>query len=809
MTLPGVRGKTESVRPLPNEPLKVAKTLGVIALVALTALPIIRIAYLIATTGGNNLSVDFVYWVPAVDRILKGTFEWEYFFRDVTHSSTHINAFPVLLHVGIARFGLWNTYFVLYVGLALAVSKMFLLYDVLTYQIEHWTKLLIWPALSALVFSVSQSDVFLFGLTTTNIGLGHLGFVLGIWGLVRFPNHWRGVAVMIVGGIVASWSFGAGVYAWPLYLPGMVLLGFRQRKYYMGWAAGTAIAAAPFIQVFNPNQAPSFSIANLLNLGQAINAVGLPLTKTLSVELATGSSVSEAGIIGVVLGMSGIAMLWMARSPGAIARAAPSLMLILHALLSIVTVILFRGNIVTWYTMPFMLYWIGLLGLLPVLLVARAGEDTKPTIPKAALKDNVTIWSTAFIATLIVLYGASNLTVYDKLNLARTRTPVSTACLRHYRDSPLHCAGHLFTWRGASRTQMLVLGEPLERHHLSVFAARQQWTLQGDFIFDTVRLSETPGAPDIYWSPNRSTEQLPWHDFRHLNLVLHAPNAIDWTVRLPQNLNRAEFRSAVAISTSARNEPTADGIVAEIYVDREGWASRRVYSQELSPTQHRWQPIRIPLDEYAGETITVRLTTRPGDNTIGDWAIYRYPRINLALDAKHIDSETPATNAPLPLAVIPAPSADDYVFDLADESLWTPRNIERIPSETGDGTEWLAGRDPQLDLDEPLNLCLADYSHIYIRMAASVKNIDRRPQVYYKLDGQDSFHRDRSAIMIVNEDEEMDTYVYDLKLLELEQSARLVDIRLDPVIDGTQSSDGWVSIADFRLIRDEGPTGCE
>lgn len=84
---------------------------------------------------------------------------------------------------------------------------------------------MLWPFLSALAFSTSQISYFEHAATAMATGAGQFGFALGIWGLARFPGRWRGVWIMIAGGIFASLAFGSGLITWPIFLIGLIMLG--------------------------------------------------------------------------------------------------------------------------------------------------------------------------------------------------------------------------------------------------------------------------------------------------------------------------------------------------------------------------------------------------------------------------------------------------------------------------------------------------------------------------------------------------------------------------------------------------------
>jgi hypothetical protein len=78
--------------------------------------------------------------------------------------------------------------------------------------------------------------------------------------------------------------------------------------------------------------------------------------------------------------------------------------------------------------------------------------------------------------------------------------------------------------------------------------------------------------------------------------------------------------------------------------------------------------------------------------------------------------------------------------------------------------------------------------------------------IYYLLDDKEKYEE---PISFVNQPDGIPfEYVYELEILNLDPDARLIRIRLDPVVLGSQSGDTVVTIYDFRLIRSSEPSQC-
>ena len=776
-------------------------------IVALTLLPAAGITFILATTGANNLSSDDGNFINKfLGQVLEGTYHWQNFPRD-TFFDPHSLLFPGLVYLGLAYFADSNVYVALYLGLLLAAVKLLLLHSALTQTNQTrkgWERWLLWPLLAALVFSVSQISSFEHSMPAVTGGLSSLGFVLGVWGLTRFPAQWRGVTLMVVGGVVASFSSGAGLVMWPIFLLGLIFLGFRKVGHYAFWLTAAALSAVPYLYFLfiyprpGSHQSTLLSVFNYLfvidTLGRPfVNGTGLNYSR-MPISVWIGS----LGIALFVIILSLLILLDRERRKLTLAQSAPALMLIAFALLTTWQISLFRDQIAPWYTTLSIVFWIGLLGLTYVLWVNHATNAAQGRQRHWAIPLIARLLGVVVVGGLICLYASSNFSYTDKTLLMRTRAPASAACLRNYRTAPTYCEETLVIWQLGDPHYIERLAQPLERNHLSVFAPRQEWTLQGDFILDSVKIFETPGIPDIRWSEDLTATPVSWRDYRHLNLFLHTPNAISWTVSLPPNVEQADFHSAIAISQSTPFDPVADGVRFEVYLKREGGVEESIFSQYLAPGQRQWQPFTIPLSAYAGQTVTIRLTSSAGGNVIQDWAMYRYPYIDLLLNQGK-DVDTAVSSKPF----TPTLTDADARFDTTDSNLWQTSNMQPAPTATTATDTWTIGQAPRMEYNRPLDLCVADYTHFYARLAA-LANYPIVLQITYKLKDEPEFVRWVTIPLFA--DGEMHEYTYDLKLLELNQQARLTGIRLSPVRAIAFSGETWVKISDFRLIRGSNPS---
>jgi hypothetical protein len=820
---------------------KITLLLLSVGCLSLTLLPIGYMSVLLATTGGNNISNDYWVYVAWIDKILDGTYDWSNYFRDTFMGGAHSMALPVLVRLAVVKFANWNIYGELYLGLAFSMVRLLLLHSAFTRLFKSRATWLLWPLLAALIFSVSQINVYSFGDAGLQLTLNQLGFSLGVWGLVRFPGRWAGISLMALGGIVATLSGGSGLLTWPIFLIGLILLGYYKYRYYALWLGAAVVAALPYIFYMliqpKPSAAPN-RLGSLLNTQYIINALGWPFADDILSNLNYNPTAWLMGWLGAGFCLAGIIFLavisfnfrtlrhtsifqklkiWPPRfiwhqpanTPPRItllAASAPSLMLMAFGLLSTWQISLLRREIAPWYTTPFMTFWIGMVGLAYLFWASRKRNEVinRPGY-RRFLPWLMILWSITLSGVVVYFYLTSNINYTNKVYYLYSRTPASESCLRNYRTAPTYCEGLIFQWGIGNFDVIPTMGWELERHQLSAFGPQQEWSLQGDFVLNNVKLQPSSGNPEIHWSPDLSNQKLPWADYRHLNLFLPAPDTALWTVNLPANLKQAEFHSAIALSSSAIADAQADGVTFEVYIEGEGKAPALAFSRHLSSSNHEWQPFNIMLNAYAGQTITLHLTSNNGSNRTGDWSMYQYPHIDVELQgANKLISQPKTVTSP----TLPALTSNDLLLDPTDGSQWKRSNMLPVPSEPG---SWFVMEDPSLRYRKPLNLCLSDYSHVYIKMAASPEVRPRTLQVFYLLNEQPegAFNTAQSFQIPLQGDGEMHEYAFDLKLLELPYQTRLVGLRFDPVYNGAPNDQSKVTITDFRLVKADHPSLCQ
>ncbi|MDD2695459.1 MAG: hypothetical protein PHD58_06020 [Anaerolineales bacterium] len=785
----------------------VSRRLLAAAFWALTILPIGNIVWLVASTGTNTLSNDYLLFAPLVDRILSGGYDWRHYFADtLLMNGSQSLAVPFLLRLAAIRLAHWNVYVEIGFGLLLALAKLGLAYTVLARQASAPARRWLLPALAALFFSTAQINAFTNGETALEIGAIQIGMVLGIWALGRSEAHWWETSVMSLGGVIASLSGGGGLAVWPAFLLGLLMRKDRHWAGYLAWCAGLLLSIAPYAAHGFLRHTPGTGFF-ALDPELWVTALGYPFANQIGGGFSHHTEGFWIGIGGLLFCLAGLLLIWR-RGAALRQRAIPAILFIAIGALNAAQISLTRQTLAPWYTSYTALFWVGLVGL---AAVAWPGE-TQPqeaTSAKNQLLAPNEVWSVALLVTLVALYLRSNLTYRDKVFYLPSRSPASASCLRHYWEAPTYCEGMVFQWGVGHPTYLAELGSVLGKHRLSVFAPKQTWWLQGDFVLEAVTVSEAADVPDVFWVEGWSDRVTFWQDYHHLNLLLPTPNRVSWTVSLPQELQQAVFRSAVAMDRYAPASLEADGLVFEIYVKPEGEARHLAYSQRILPGRHGWQAIELPLNEYRGKTITLLMKSKGRSNFAGDLPVLRSPRIDLELGQTLLAQIAPTAPANTELSVRTAALASGERLVLAQgPGDWVTSGVQ-VAQEAGE--RWMIIESPRFEPRQPVDLCVGGYSHFYVWLAASKEVSPRAVKIsweMYRLDEPFAYRNEAAIWIPLLADEGMHLYTYELKLLQPSQNTRLTRLELAPLIEGWVSGVSWIEVGEAGFIANPEPGSC-
>jgi hypothetical protein len=569
--------------------------LGKAVALLLALLPPARMAWIVFTNGENNLSNDYIGRVPLVGSMLDGTCSLGKFVQEAWIGGAHSGLAVFPIYYLSARFFEWSVWFELGLGLALAAATLALL----TASVPRSARWPLLPLLSLLLFSTSRVTVFTFGEPTLQYGLSQLGVAIGAFALARRPERPIALALALAfGGILASWSWGGGIMTWPVFAVALYLLRVRSPG---AWAIFLPAATAGLAQYawLLPPGLPRVGAGPVSWAAKGrlfLDLVGRPLANGIANAESNrwSQAVGAAGLLALA------AMLILLRTR---LREQPvPLFLVAWSLLVAIQIALVRSAAAVWYASPMALFWAGLL-----LLFAAAPAP----------------FSAGGILVVAFLTLAVQRTWEDKSFYLPSRAPVSASCLREWRTAPAACHARVFQWGEEGHSGELArLGEPLERHRLSVFGPRRTYLLQGDVPLGRVRL-EPESAPSFFSDDGTTRRDV--DDFRRLDLVLAPGASVTWRVDLPPGTRRATFSTVIRaapgdaqLGRGARVSVTAEG--SSVLLDERAFLPRETA-----------RPLAVDLSSLAGKRITLRLAseeTHEGETPL----VFEAPRVFMTVD---------------------------------------------------------------------------------------------------------------------------------------------------------------------------------
>jgi hypothetical protein len=286
--------------------------LGLLVLISL--LPLVNIIHIVVTNGEDNLSNDYLRTAPLVDKILSGNYQWGSYFHDTFLNQVHSYAALFLIQLGLIKLTGWSVYGEISTGIGLAVIRLVLVKRILQGEIKGYSHLLLWPFLAALLFSNSQISTFTYGETALQMGLVQLGITAGIYGLIVYPGRWTSLGIAGVGGMLASFSGGSGLLAWPVFFLGILLTWPRKKWLPLSVLGVMALAGAfpySYYGIFLAGPASGLSMINgrILDLEFILTALGYPFANQIAGGYLHHPQALRIGIIGVVTAIIGLMLL--------------------------------------------------------------------------------------------------------------------------------------------------------------------------------------------------------------------------------------------------------------------------------------------------------------------------------------------------------------------------------------------------------------------------------------------------------------------------------------------------------------------
>ena len=779
-----------------------------------------RVCQIIITVGGNNISNDYLDVIPAINRAFGGQISASNFLTSLKVGQ-HFVALPVVFHLLAAYLFDWNARAELFIGVGLNIIKSLLLWDLLSHGYKKEWRLLILGAVLSLVFSMTQASVHFFGQAAFPVGLCTLGFTVALWGIIRFKD-WRGILLMLAGGIGSAASMGNVPACWAALLVALALFGFRlkERNFYIAWLCGAIVSIAPYLYFHAARPAVLDYCRHAFDSLFFINMLGRPFANQIGLHVGRLPMSEFAAIAGLV--MFGIAIVANLRSRTFTLPMKASLALCAYGLTSDVMLSCVRWYVCPWYTTFAIYFWLGLIGLL-VSAIQSKGPTAEPVKLLGALRlDHLLKASCLLSLTVIpIIYGMSNRSWEDKHVYLSTRSPASEAGIRNFREAPSYIEGLLFQWGDGRPKNVMDLALPLEAYQLSAFAPDQTWTLQGDYVLSRVRVFNNSNVPPVRFIEDKTADHtVPWSHYEHANLYVHAPNAVSWTISLPTDVSAATFKSAFVIASPGKRVKAAisDGVIGQIFAFTDG-APGTAPSKELlhefrATKAEQWLPIELDLLRFRGKTVTLVFTSDGGKDAGDDFSVFKYPTIDVKLRRRSGDENKALAERLRANKILWRPSNTDLHNNFGSD--FDPQSTLELPALTS--PEWrLAplkvpmptdirgvekGRSDYLAMyfTPSTSIPISDFTHLLVSMKA--------PWMYgrsLKVSLVPEIGKVQTVSLPLPGDKEMHTSSYDLKLCDLKPGCRIKQIVLYPAVAPGGEKANTITVNSVSLVKEKTP----
>lgn len=759
-----------------------------------------RVCSIIVNVGGNNISNDYAAFMRVVDEIMSGSYDFRRYASD-TFVGQHWLALPVAFHVVSAKLFEWNARAELLMGASINVVRALLVTSLLCWSLGKRYAPLIGGLVLTLVFSISQTSMHLFGQACFPVGLSVFGFCLGLFGLVAFHGRAAGLITMVAGGLIAAASMGNTVPCWLAFLFALLVLGYRRLRDYAIWLVGLGLAAAPYAYFLTTRAMKVGTEHSGFSLEFVLNVTGRQFANNIGYNCGPMPMAEQAGALGFAAFAFGVAGCLLSKRMHLTARA--SMALCVYGIVTAIMLSLVRDLVAPWYTGFLSCFWVGVLGLLLSIVITPGKSESDPD-PRLALILKGTALS--LLAAIAVFYALSNRSWADKHTYLFSRSPASEAALRHFRHGPTYLESLLFQWGDGHPEVVTQLAVPLERHGLSAFSSRQTWALQGEFLLPSVKIFEHDGVPDIRWiQGNDVNRRLAWSTYHHANLYLHSPNAIEWTVSLPERALEAAFVTQASVRIPGKKKIKAnDGVIFKLSVKPEG-APAPAFTHLAKVSGMRPVSVRLPLAQYKGRKITIRLSSEGGRSKSDDYLVLSYPVISVELDAaKEADRQKAEKGAgavvPVNTDISPSfPRAFEIVRALppVTDRPWRKKEFRlHMPVTDPESDPRFVKVLPSLVLELGAPLALDRYDSLKVKMRAPLDKRTRALKGTLAMDdGTESYFS-----MPLIPDEKSHTYLYDMKLLELNRGAKLKQLTFYPVNGDRHTDDGGITLEDAGFV---------
>lgn len=766
--------------------------------------------------GANNPQDDYLFYIPTIDAILCGKFNWMNFsdiaklLSDTTLSS-HVTVLPFMFILANGAFFHLDVRVDLFVALFVCLVKTCIIADVLCYRLTGWIKAITRSFVFLFSFSLTQSGSMFFGMGNLVWQFALLGTALALWSIFRIEKRTKSALVMFAGGLISTLSYSLGSGTWLACITAVFLRRQAIVLPLVFCILGLAIDVLPNVGTVCP--APAIwhqDVSNpvLRHFLFLVNFVGRPLSNYIVLHGRIPMS-ETAGYVGLVGGLLLVASLCVRRSLGA--RPAESLVYpCAVAAISMLVFALVMGGLIDFsraylnpcYACTSVFFWYGIFGLCGCTLEI-AKQDLQRSWFSSMKARFLLSLAPSLCAVGILLFSLhsfwlTNQDLRDKHFYLDRRTAASECCLRNFKTVPTYGLRYLFGWPGEHYEQIEAMALPLLKHQLSCFGPDQTWRLQGDFVLPTVKIGfdERMGANTVCWVKNSSCTQVRrFDDYEPLSLCLPGSTWLTWNIDVPAEVGRAELKTAICLAKFPPGMLVKDGVESEIALTVDGRSEEILFRRRfLRPGQTEY--VSISLTKYRGTKIQIAFRNRSDGFCFDDWSVFEHPRIDVHL-ARPLPYKTHPEICPVNTELsdqFPKVTSQDCILSLAEEGIWESKQGARFAYATSD--EEAAKYKGKLDLR------VADYSQVIITgqaQDADAGDGQRTVRLRLFLNNDEKNFEDVSLPFLAGH--QIHSYGYDLKLLRSNCYSRITGIEIAPARAGGKATHDGFAVDSVRFAR--------
>jgi hypothetical protein len=775
--------------------------IGIIFIIALSLIPVYRMSSIALTVGENNLSNDYITFSKTIIPIVNNQFT----LKDWSQTCYRGGCEPLTLYVIalIAKLSHWNVFTEIGFSIGISIFSVFLLYHILADRKYNLQRLWLLVIISGLLFSFTCISTYTFGQAAVYTTLGLFGLCIGLYGLKFYANTYKGLIFIIIGGWISAWSYGAGILSIFILFIGL-LLWFRKKVFYLLWVISSIVIGFPYIYSMflnQPNSAGNNQIISLFRFSWVIQLIGtyfsngfglLPFSTNEVLFSSNPLLFGYSGIIFLIIGLFFMIRFYGIRN---IKNYYPEIGLILFGIGTAWITSVIRIAITPWYVMSMAPFWIGLVGIYYSMFIEKNNFRLKIPIL-------IKIVSIIFFSVIVILYVHSNIQYEDKIFHIKSRAPVSVSCLRNYKTAPTFCEPYLFQWTPGNPAYMFDLGSILENNQLSVFAPHQEMSLQGDYLFNSVKIHSSHQGTNPYWVDN-SGNYTQWSDYHHLNLALPVYSSIDWIIDVPKELVNGKFSTQIAMDPFQKGKgdikhntilkikiSTSDGHLVEI----------QSYLLSAQDVHANWIPVEFPITSYRGKKLIISIT-QESVGGVGQTIYLRYPKISIEIAKKQAEityiyqpeniiniNKQPYIYNLLPISSRPDIGINQLSYNNLLNNIST-NTLSNIKDKTGEIVFQKNGND-----------CISIDSNLYITVTSNVSPSLMAGYNFSLINisyiGNDGENYDDQEILPMLKDGKKHTYSYPLKIinnLSYLTRVKLIPNPNDPEIEFEISNMGFYS----------------